>query len=170
MTFEKALEAMKQGKKITCKGSEFYYFMSRENEIRCINFVIGYETTVKFFCSDILSDKWETYEEPEQEKPEMTAGHAIEVLKSIRQVTSKSVIPDVDETIDFAIESIENKGKAEPEKKCECKYLDKLEEVYKFISFLYTDCEFTPNLCEKVTNCYEDLKDFLYYQRKNARG
>lgn len=128
MTFKKALEAMKQGKKITYEGSEFYYFISGENEIRCINFVIGYETTVKFFCSNILTDKWEIYEEPQKE-PEMDAGHAIEVLESIRQVTNKSVIHDVDSAIDFAIETIEkfNQRKAEPEKECEHKHSNEQE-------------------------------------------
>lgn len=117
MTFEKALEAMKQGKKITYEGSEFYYFMSGENEIRCINFVIGYETTVKFFCSNILSDKWEIYEET-QEEPEMTNEAAITLLnraiivvaesgvKRIGCCTSENII----KAIQFAIRSLENQN------------------------------------------------------------
>lgn len=117
MTFEKALEAMKQGKKITYEGSEFYYFMSGENEIRCINFVIGYETTVKFFCSNILSDKWEIYEEPQKE-PEMTDEKACKILDLILdyinvgefEYITHCSFSEIAESVRMAIEALENQN------------------------------------------------------------
>lgn len=117
MTFEKALEAMKQGKKITYEGSEFYYFMSGENEIRCINFVIGYETTVKFFCSNILSDKWEICEEPKKET-EMTAEKACKILDLILdyinvgefEYITHCSFSEIAESVRMAIEALENQN------------------------------------------------------------
>ena len=157
MTFEKALEAMKQGKKITYEGSEFYYFMSGENEIRCINFVIGYETTVKFFCSNILTDKWEIYEEPQKE-PEMTAEKAIAFLQTVCgsiKIAKKNNVAHIlydgfDEAIDcinFAIEALENQNQTEPKKKSESdseKWIERavdnqrIEEEFKDALYSYS--------------------------------
>lgn len=59
---------------------------------------------------DSNGDDCEIYEEPLKE-PEMTAEHAIEILKSARR--SYRYIPGIDGAIDFAIEAIEKQNQVE---------------------------------------------------------
>lgn len=112
MTFEKALEAMKQGKSVIYKGNKSHYILSEFHDyiVEIDNdYHIG-DVDVAFRSSWLLGDGWEIYEEPQKE-PEMTAGHAIEVLETIRRACK--LIPDVDEVIDFSVEVIDKQNQAE---------------------------------------------------------
>lgn len=160
LTFPEAVEALKQGKCVRHESWE---------DDECINSLTSCVTV-----GDCISGKWEIYEEP-QEEPEMKTETVIRLLQEIKTTIERHEekfekifayfnVSDAIKALDFAIESLENQNQTE--KKCECKCLDKLEEVYKFIEYMYTECEFTPSLGEKFTTCYESLKDFLYYQRK----
>lgn len=112
MNFEKALEAMKQGKSVIYKGNESHYILSEFHDyiVEIDNdYHIG-NVDVAFRSSWLLGDGWEIYEEPLKE-PEMTAEHAIEVLETIRRACK--LIPDVDEVIDFSVEVIDKQNQAE---------------------------------------------------------
>lgn len=116
MKFEKALEAMKQGKKVRRKvwGSSIKYahmnnIRKRVDLISSLNMAFD-DNFYIFEDGGLLADDWEIYEEPQKE-PEMTAGHAIEVLETIRRTCK--LIPDVDEVIDFSVEVIDKQNQAE---------------------------------------------------------
>lgn len=107
MNFEKALEAMKQGKKVrrmSWNDGSYICFNSAGDivdENGCL---------FPLFLGIAKSGGWEIYEEPQKE-PEMTAEHAIEILKSARK--SYRFLPGIDEAIDFAIEAIEKQNQFE---------------------------------------------------------
>lgn len=81
MTFEKALEAMKQGKSVTCKGSGAHYILSVFDD-----YIVGIDNDYRikdavFRSSWLLGDDWEIYEESlkeSQKEHEMTVEHDIE--------------------------------------------------------------------------------------------
>lgn len=80
MNFEKALEAMKQGKSVIYKGNKLHYILSVFDD-----YIVGIDNgyhieDVAFRSSWLLGDGWEIYEEQLKE-PEMTAEHAIENLE-----------------------------------------------------------------------------------------
>ena len=148
MTFEKALEAMKQGKKVKRNSwdSNAYIQIDAKGYVK--------DENDSLFCLDLGTadlDEWEIYEEPEMtnEKAITLLNRAIIVVaesgvKRIGCCTSENII----EAIQFAIHSLENQNEpkiffdgnlsekeleelhgnlkeckleANPEKKCECK-------------------------------------------------
>lgn len=116
MTFEKALEAMRNGKRVVRKGWDCNYELCMvKNDIIRYPFLdnVPYLRTY-----DISACDWEIVgeflKEPPKE-PEMTARHAVEVLESVRESVRKSYrfIPDIDGAVDFAIEAIEKQNQFE---------------------------------------------------------
>lgn len=153
MNYEETLKAMAQGKKVrrmSWNDGSYICFNSAGDIVD--------ENGWLFLLLEIAkSGDWEIYEEPQKE-PEMTAGHAIEVLESIRQVTSKSVIPDVDEVIDFAIKTLENQNQQvlvfDPENLSQ-KELEKVQEKLKECKF-----EVKPEKkCECECKCNHTVED-----------
>lgn len=126
MNFEKALEAMKQGKKVKInfwEDSSSIHF----NEYGMLETEYEDENFGKVFTlngNQLLSDDWEIYE-PLKEL-EMTAEKAVEILRTIRKMEIHSYrhglsITEFRKAIEFAIEIIENNSKNKPEKECDCK-------------------------------------------------
>lgn len=107
MNYEETLKAMVQGKKarrMSWNDGSYICFNSAGDivdENGCL---------FPLFLEIAKSRDWEIYEEPQKE-PEMTAGHAIEVLETIRRACK--LIPDVDEVIDFSVEVIDKQNQAE---------------------------------------------------------
>lgn len=114
MNFEHALEAMTQGKKVNRKvWTDMVYYLE-DKCIKSFNKVNKELDAIAFLSTEtILANDWEIYEEPQKET-EMTAWHAIEVLETVRRACK--LIPDIDEAIDFAIETIDKQN--QPEHKC----------------------------------------------------
>lgn len=120
MTFEKALEAMKQGKKVTVSYDKHKYF--------CINtsgedFGIVDETGdwADITLNEALTLDWEIYEEPHEE-PETAAEKAKSILRAVRaeaichgMVFEHCSLEKFVAAIDFALEIL--KKQAEKEKK-----------------------------------------------------
>lgn len=110
MNFEKALEAMRQGKKVHRKAW-------RDTEI-----YLSSTTLFTMICDDVFADDWEIYEEPKQRKPEMTAEKAKKTLRLVRaealcrgMVFEHCSLEEFVAAIDFALEIL--KKQAEKEKK-----------------------------------------------------
>lgn len=81
MNFEKALEAMKQGKKVKMKTCPITLYFIDEWVIKIFDRLNDKSIIVPFLSyATILADDWEIHEESLKE-PEMTAEHAIENLK-----------------------------------------------------------------------------------------
>lgn len=111
MTFEKALEAMKQGKKVRMKSFPGTLYFIDDGFIKVFDRATEESIIVDLFSYvTVLADDWEIYEEPQKE-PEMTAEHAIEVLETIRRACK--LIPDVDEVINFSVEVIDKQNQTE---------------------------------------------------------
>lgn len=112
MTFEKALEAMRNGKIVVRKGLDCNCELCMfENAIIRYPFL---EPMPYLRACDISACDWEICGEWLKE-PEMTARHAVEVLESVRESVRNSYryIPDIDGVIDYAIEAIEKQNKFE---------------------------------------------------------
>lgn len=141
MTFEKALEAMKQGKKVRRKNfsnNKIYLFI-KDGKILMHNpeFMIAIHRPSMFDTISILADDWEIYEEP-QEEPEMTAEKATAILESIRGSECAYLIQHFEKAIDFAISAIKDNEtykevndvlskSLEKKNKCLCECADKTE-------------------------------------------
>ena len=117
MTFEKALEAMKQGKKVRRKS-----WIGGELD----NIFLSETNLFTLMCDDIFADDWEIY----QEEQEMTAEFAVKLLDEIKYTTVEHEsefekifayfnVSDATKALDFAIKALENQNQSE--KKCECK-------------------------------------------------
>lgn len=75
---------------------------------------VSKDSLFSLICDDVFADDWEIYEESlkeSQKEHEMTVGHAIEVLESVRK--SCRYFPDIDGVINFAIEAIEKQNQQE---------------------------------------------------------
>lgn len=154
MNYEETLKAMVQGKKVrrmSWNGGSYICFNSAGDIVD------------ENGCLFPLFLDWEIYEEPQKE-PEMTAEHAIEVLKSVRN--SYRFIPDIDEVIDFAIEAIERQNQFEPAddlnnddesvnvERAQKKYNDVIEKLHMLLDF-YKDNAFCR---QKIKNVIESLE------------
>lgn len=124
MTFEKALEAMKQGKSVIYKGSELHYILSVFDDY-IVGIVNDYRIEDAAFRSSwVLGDGWEIYEESleeSQKEHEMTVEHAIEKYNNV--IRSLHILLTFYKDNDFyrpkikdAIEALERDS--EPEHKC----------------------------------------------------
>lgn len=86
MTFENALEAMKQGKKVRRKNfsnNKIYLFI-KDGKMLMHNpeFMIAIRRPSMFDTISILADDWEIYEEPLKE-PEMTSEKVRQILNDV---------------------------------------------------------------------------------------
>ena len=115
MTFEKALEAMKQGKKVTRKywNRKFCISISPENDV-----------------NGIYADDWEIYEEEPKQETEMTAEKSAALICTVANTISNHRnefekiydyyhLENALEALYYAVKVLEDQN--QPEKKCECK-------------------------------------------------
>lgn len=127
MTFEKALEAMKQGKKVRRKSlsDDKIYLFIKDGKIMIHNpeSMICISRPAMLGVDLILADDWEIYEEPQKE-PEMTAEKAIEFLEMTDRIIhnvcggfTETARENMHSAVFVAIKSLENQN--QPEKKCE---------------------------------------------------
>lgn len=151
MNFEHALEAMRQGKKVrrmSWNDGSYICFNSAGD-------IVDEKGWLFLLLEIAKSGGWEIYEEPQKE-PEMTVGHAIEVLESVRK--SYRYIPDIDGVIHFAIEAIEKQNQQElvfDHENLSKKELEKLQEKLK-------ECKLEVNpekKCECERNCSHTCTD-----------
>lgn len=150
MNFEHALEAMRHGNKVRRKDYPDTLYFIDDGFIKVFDRATEESIIVDLLrCATVLADDWEIYEEPQKE-PEMTVGHAIEVLESVRK--SYRYIPDIDGVIHFAIEAIEKQNQQElvfDHENLFKKELEKLQEKLK-------ECKLEVNpekKCECERNC-----------------
>lgn len=133
MTFEKALEAMRQGKKVrrmSWNDGNYICFNSAGDIVD--------ENGRLFMLLEIAkSGDWVIYEEP-QEEPEMTAEKATAILESIRCSEWAYLIQHFEKAIDFAISAIKDNEickevndvlskSLEKKNECLCECADKTE-------------------------------------------
>lgn len=156
MTFEKALEAMRNGKRVVRKGWDCNYELCMlENTIISYPLLdhIPYLRTY-----DISSFDWEICGECLKE-PEMTVGHAIEVLESVRK--SYRCFPDIDGVINFAIEAIEKQNLEEDEdlnsdnesaniKRAHKKYTNVIRNLHILLDFYKDNDFYRPKIIDAI--------------------
>lgn len=127
MNFEKALEAMRQGKKVRRKAW-------RDTEI-----YLSSTTLFTMICDDVFADDWEIYEEPKKE-PEMTAEKASKILDLILdyinvgefEYITHCSFSEIAESVRLAIETLENQNQPKPEKKSKCGFNCKIQPAKWF--------------------------------------
>lgn len=146
MNFEKALEAMKQGKKVRRKvysAYEYWFYNSDFDRVVVYDGENYRDFGVKPTHDIIESckDDWEIYEEPKQEGPEMTAEKASKILDLILdyinvgefEYITHCSFSEIAESVRLAIEALENQNQPKPEKKSKCGFNCKIQPA-KFIS------------------------------------
>lgn len=182
MNFEHALEAMRHGNKVRRKGYPDTLYFIDDGFIKVFDRATEESIIVDFFdffrcatalADEVLADDWEIYEE-QLKKPEMTAGHAIEVLETIRRACK--LIPDVDEVIDFSVEVIGKQNQTETAnnlnsdnesanvKHAHEKYDDVIRNLHILLDF-YKDNDF---YSPKIIDAIEALKRDAEPEKKCA--
>lgn len=145
MTFEKAIEAMKQWKKVKRKSWDSSIKYAHMNNVRkrvdlISGLSMGFDNNFyNFEDGGLLADDWEIYEEPKKE-PEMTAEKASKILDLIPDYINVGELEyiahcsfsEIAESVRLAIEALENQNQPKPEKKSKCEFNCKIQPA-KFI-------------------------------------
>lgn len=168
MNFEKALEAMRHGNKVRRKDYPGTLYFIDDGFIKVFDRATEESIIVDLFSyATVLADDWEIYEEPQKE-PEMTAGHAIEVLETIRRACK--LIPDVDEVIDFSVEVIDKQNQAETAnnlnsdnesanvKHAHEKYDDVIRNLHILLDFYKDNDFYRPKIIDAIEALKRDAK------------